>query len=89
MSLFGIGQLSCIEPFGLKRTVSWSKSSSRMDPQVKSDPESEQYGASQPDDTNDTTAGNRDRDGGDSQQSKKNPVRKRTKTGCLSMSNRR
>lgn len=50
-----------------------------MDLQVKCDPEAEDYGASQPDDSVPAVAGNRD-----SQQSKRNAVRKRTKTGCLS-----
>ncbi|OIW31765.1 hypothetical protein CONLIGDRAFT_660025 [Coniochaeta ligniaria NRRL 30616] len=55
-----------------------------MDLQVKSDPESEHYSASQPDESSPTVSSNRD-----SQQSKKNAVRKRTKTGCLTCRRRR
>lgn len=55
-----------------------------MDAQLRSDPESEHYGAPQPDEPS-TAGATKDRDR-DSQQSKKNAVRKRTKTGCLSTS---
>ena len=60
-----------------------SRLSSRMDLQVKSDPVSGHYGTPKPDESSPTVAGDTD-----SQQSKKNNVRKRTKTGCLSRSNR-
>lgn len=53
-----------------------------MDLQVKSDPESDQYGASQLEGESPTAIGHRE-----GQQSKKSAVRKRTKTGCLSTSN--
>lgn len=52
-----------------------------MDTQFKSDPESEHYDASQPDESLPSESGSRG-----NQQPKKNAVRKRTKTGCLSMS---
>lgn len=52
--------------------------------QFKSDPESEHFDASQPDEALPSESGSRE-----TQQPKKNAVRKRTKTGCLSMSNDR